>query len=267
MRPTLIAFSIALSVPVWAAQPTRHMIDRSQLAARTDRGVRPHLANRLGAHFQADASAPVQAPGVLQLNPKDSLNTAWFVTTAVIPNGSTLTAYLVLPDGTQVPLDTLNATGDIQPGQSFALPNIQFGDFWPFGVTTYSVTVHINGRDTQAAADFTVGDARQYSDLSSVVPLITSTTRQLAGNRDLMLLISGQFTTDPAYVVFEDTVAPQSAIRVSANQITVDMSQVPGLDLASAQNLLVTVGQDGWADTTVYRHIPPSPGSYNPAPQ
>jgi len=33
------------------------------------------------------------------------------------------------------------------------------------------------------------------------------------------------------------------------------------------REFLLTVGQSGWSDTAVFRHLPPRPGTYNPAPQ
>jgi hypothetical protein len=256
MRPTLIALTIALASPaVWAEYHRRpedkSLVERPAPSPRT-------VARRTGLGLKGTASAATalqQAPGVVQINQKDPHNAAWFVATDVIPKGSTLKAFLVLPDQTEIPLDTLNATSDIEPGQSLALPSIRFGDFWPLGITSYEVDVTINRNVMVTIMDIPVGDAWVFSDLTKLAPLITSSTTQLNG-QDVMLTMKGVFTSDPAYVVLEDMVAPRSAIRVSAGQITVNLSQVPGFDVKSLQDLLLTVGQAGYCDTAVFRYVP-----------
>ena len=133
-------------------------------------------------------------------------------------------------------------------------------------MVTYVVYVTINGQETQAAADFAVGSARNYDDLQQVVPLVTSATQSVGAGKDLILTIKGAFGADAPYVALDDAVAPASAITASANQIDVNLSKVPGLDLTMMWDYALTVGQGGWSDTLVYRYIPGPPGSFNPAP-
>jgi hypothetical protein len=57
-------------------------------------------------------------------------------------------------------------------------------------------------------------------------------------------------------VAIEDLIVPAGAIRVSPSEITVNLSRVPGLDLTSMWDALLTVAQAGWSDTAIYRHIP-----------
>jgi hypothetical protein len=44
-------------------------------------------------------------------------------------------------------------------------------------------------------------------------------------------------------------------------------SRVPGLDLASRTEYLLTVSQAGFADTMLYRYAPAQPNTFNLAPQ
>jgi hypothetical protein len=88
----------------------------------------------------------------------------------------------------------------------------------------------------------------------------------------LSLVLNGYFTPDPALVVLTDQysiyVVPPAAVTIaSSNEIDVDLSQVPGIDLTSSDTLFVTVSQDGYSDTVEYRYLPGTPGTFNPAPQ
>ena len=257
MRPTLIAVAFAGLYPALWAQHSRSMVDQSQIE-RSGRSIRPRTRLSAGhkkGETAAVAAAAQHAPGVVQINLNDPTRPAWFVATAVIPKSSKLTAFITLPDDTDVPLDTLTATSDIQPGQSIFLPAIRFGDFWPLGITTYTVEVSINGAATSTATDVLVGDAWKFSDLPKLAPFVTSTATQLNA-RNTIATVRGIFTADPVNVVLEDIVVPPNAIQVSGNQITVNLSQVPGFDLTSVQELLLTIGQAGFCDTAVYRFIP-----------
>jgi hypothetical protein len=204
---------------------------------------------------------------VVQINLLDASNVAWFVTAEGLPRGARISPFIVLPDGTEIPLNTMSLTQDVAAGESFDLPNIRkFGPFWPSGLLTYGVQVDSNGKTTQAAADFPVAAARNYDDVTNMVPRISAWSEGLS-NRDVILTIGGAFTSDRAYVLLEDLVAPPAAIRVSPNEIAVNLSRVPGLDLGVMQELLLTVGQSGWCDTAIFRHTPPRPGTFNTAPQ
>ena len=258
MRPTLIVLSLSLVSPaVWGEYHRRpadqSLVERSGRSARTlarrAAGVRPKDV------AVKDAAPPQQAPGVVQINLLDASHPAWFVATDVIPKGSTLTAFLVFPDNKDAALDVLTATSDIQPGQSIALPGIHFGDFWPLGITSYEVDVNINGTVSVTTMEIPVGDSWAFADLPKLAPLVTSTTTQLTGG-NVVLAIRGVFTGDPVYVAIEDIVVPRSAIQVGQGQITVNLGQVEGFDLASLQDLLLTVGQNTFCDTAVYRYVP-----------
>jgi hypothetical protein len=215
---------------------------------------------------RALAAGVPQAGGVLQINQADAHRTAWFVTTDVIPKGSTLIAYIA-PDGVNfLKLGPLTATEDILPGKSFLLPEItDFGIFWPTGITTYDVVVNVNGQDTHCAADFAVGGARNYDDLAVVVPLIYQWSEDIQG-RSVTLTIQGEFTGDPMKIVLEDLVVPQSAITQNGGTVKVNLSQVPGMRLDLYQDFLLTVAQAGYSDTRIFTHSPFNPNNYDPAP-
>lgn len=266
MRLTIWIASLLLITPAWP-QHARRTVDAHGIARST------HTAPSMGIHRIRPAvsgapqsAAPVQAPGVIQTNLFDASNIVWFVTAENLPAGTLLTPYLVFPDQTEIPLAPLQLTEDVPAGSSFDMPGIRtFGPFWPEGYLTYAVVVTMNGTDSQAAADFPVFSARTYQDMTNMVPRIIGTSETLV-NRDVTLVIEGSFTREPAYILLEDLVIPRDAVRVSGSQITVNLSKVPQLDLGSLQEFLLTVGQSGWCDTTIFRHTPWSPGSYN-APQ
>jgi hypothetical protein len=191
----------------------------------------------------------------------------WFVNTKPLPKGSTLALSVVHDNGSEIDCDPLTITADLDAGQSYLLPNVtSFGDLWSSGVVTYVVYVTINGQESQAGADFTVGGARNYADLQQVVPLITSAAQSLSGSNDMMLAIKGTFASEAPHIALDDFVVPASAISVSGREIVVNLSKVPGLDLTTMWDYALTVGQGGWSDTTVYRYTPGAPGSFNPAP-
>jgi len=253
-----------LVAPAWPQQ-RRQTVDTSRIAERVQREARPLT---LHGRMAVDGNAAVipQAPGVIQTNLLDASNIVWFVTAERLPRGARITAFLTLPDGTEIPLDTLSLNNDVAAGASFDLPNIRkFGSFWPQGLLTYGVEVNVNGRISQTAADFPVGTFRDYDSVTNMVPRISSLNEGLS-DRDVLLTISGAFTNDVPYVLIEDLPVPASAVRVSPTQIVVNLSKVSGLDLGLLQELLLTVGQSGWCDTIVFRHTPPRTGSYNPAP-
>lgn len=259
MRLILFAAWIVLMIPSAHAAHARRVVKPSSLArsgARSKHRLAPH------------ATAVAQAPGVVQLEYLNGSVTAWFVTTATIPRGSSIAITVAHDNGTEIDCDPLTLDADAAPGTSYLLPSVtSFGDLWSDGVITYAVFVTANGKDSQAAADFGVGVARSYSDLQSVVPLITSTVQGLGAGNDVTLAIKGSFTSDAPLVALDDNVVPASAITLSAKEIDVDLSKVPGLDLTSFAEYALTVGQAGWSDTLVYRYIPGAPGTFTLAPQ
>ena len=271
MRLTIWTAWIVLVMPAWS-QHARRTVDASRIAQPAERSARPVASSNrpaaasAAAVHAANAARPPQAPGVIQTNLLDASNVVWFVTAEGLPRGTQISPFIIFPDGSEMPLDALRLTEDVAPGESFDLPNIRkFGPFWPPGLLTYGVVVNINGRDTQTAADFPVNSSRSYDDVTNMVPRISSLTEGLS-NRDVFLSITGAFTSDSAYVLLEDLVVPRNAVRVSPSEIVVNLSNVRGLDLGIMQELLLTVGQSGWCDTTIFRHTPMRPGTYNPAP-
>ena len=264
MRLILFAAWIALTLPAARAQHRRQIMDPSSLVRS---GVRTEhrLASRT-RKLEA-ATAVTQAPGVVQLEYLNGTVSAWFVSTATIPKGSSIALTVAHDNGTEIDCDALNISADVGPGQSYLLPNISsFGDLWSSGVVTYAVFLTINGKDSQSAADFGVGVARTYSDLQSVQPLIASASQSIGAGKDVTVAIKGKFSGDAPYVALDDTLVPAGAITLSATEIDVNLSKVPGLDLTAFSEYALTVGQAGWSDTLVYRYIPGAPGTFNLAP-
>src|SRR5437868_2247705 len=123
MRPILLALSfLSILLPASAAQHTRRMVKPSALAKTGSRGAR---------HLAAHATAVAQAPGVVQLEYLNGAVTAWFVTTATIPKGSSLAVTVAHDNGTEIDCDPLTLTADVQAGESYLLPTVtSFGDLW-----------------------------------------------------------------------------------------------------------------------------------------
>jgi hypothetical protein len=204
---------------------------------------------------------------VVQIEYLNGTVIGWFVNTRTIPKGSTIALSIVHDNGSEIDCDALTLDSDLQPGQSYLLPNVSsFGDLWSSGIVTYVVYVTTNGQETQAAADFAVGAARNYSDLQNVSPLITSASQTVNSGKDVVLTIRGAFTADAPYVALDDNIVPAAAITASRSGIDVNLSKVPGLDLTTFWEFALTVGQGGWSDTMVYRYIPAAPGTFNAAP-
>lgn len=216
------------------------------------------------------ASNTAQGPGVMQIDLADPRRSSWFVSTDTIPSGSTIAAFIIPPGSVQQFLQfsvTLNA--DVQPGTSLMLPQIAaLGDFWPTGVMTYDVLVkYPNGTNTHSAADFCTNCARNFTDLQSVIPLIYDNLESLANDGSVLVTMDGVFTGDPVKVAFEGLAVPPTAIsRGNNNSVIVNASQVPGMKLDLYQDFLLTVSQNGWADTRKFTHVPFQPGTYIPSP-
>lgn len=270
MKKLAVIFCCVASAAAWGERRERRLIGSEVIQERgfAPADYRPlsraDLRSRAGKGKMA-VEIP-QAAGVLQINLSDRDRSAWFVVTDVIPAGSTITAYIA-PDGENyLRLGPLYAQEDIQPGRSFQLPKIPaFGVFWPSGVTTYDVIVRTNNRVTRAAADFTVDGSRNYDDLGVVVPLIYQWSEAIE-NRQVILTIEGEFTSDPVKIVLEDLVVPPSAITQNGGTIKVNLSRVPGARLHLYQDFLLTVGQIGYSDTRIFTHVPFSPDKYEQAP-
>ncbi len=264
MRPLIC--TLLLMAPAWAGH-TRQTVDTSRSAQPARRTVRPAVSRtRAAASLGKKAATPVQAPGVIQTNLMDASNVVWFVTAEALPRGTEIYPFVVFPDGTEMPLEGITLTEDLAAGESFDMPNVRkFGPFWPSGLMTYGVVVVVDGSDTQTAADFPVAAARNYDDVTRMVPRIASTFEGVSDG-NMVLSIRGTFTSERPYVLLEDMVVPRAAVQLSDSEIRVNLSAVPGLDLSVMQELLLTVGQSNWCDTAVFRHLPAAPGTYNAAP-
>lgn len=259
-----------LSVSAWGQKRQRSVVQPGGLTrgAATFDDYKPLSRNAARAQGKAKALAAStpQAPGVLQIDVNDTNHPAWFVTTELVPKGSTFIAYIA-PDGNNfLKLGPLTATEDILPGKSFSLPSISdFGLFWPSGVTTYDVVVNVNGQNTHCAADFTVGGSRNYNDLGVVTPLIYDWAESNQ-NRQITLTINGEFTSDPLKIVLDDLVVPQSAITLSGKVVTINLSKVPGMRLDLYRDYLLSIAQAGYSDNRIFTHAPFNPSNYDPAP-
>jgi hypothetical protein len=271
MRAAIVATCITLSIPSIWAQHTRNVVSRGSLTpsgAGSSAIKRGALAARVQKRASDGVSATLaQAPGVVQLHYFNGTLIGWFVNTRTIPKGSSIALSVVHDNGSAIDSDPLTLDSDLPPGQSYLLPNVStFGDLWSSGVVTYVVYVTINGQETQAAADFAVGAARNYSDLQKVSPLIASASQAISSAKDVVLTIRGAFIADAPYVALDDSIVPASAITASTRGIDLNLSKVPGLDLTTFWEFALTVGQGGWSDTMVYRYVPAAPGTFNQAP-
>src|SRR6185436_16877456 len=244
MRAAIVAACITLSIPSIWAQRSRNIVNRGSL---TPSGARHKVRVQKRAATGVSATI-VQAPGVVQLQYLNGTVIGWFVSTKTIPKGSSLALSVVHDNGSEIDCDAVTLDSDLPAGQSYLLPNVSsFGDLWSSGVVTFVVYVTTNGQESQSAADFAVGSARNYSDLQQVTPLITSASQAINSGKDLILTIRGTFTADAPYVALDDNIVPASAITASTRGIDVNLSKVPGLDLTTFWEFALTVGQGGWA--------------------
>jgi hypothetical protein len=217
------------------------------------------------------------APGVVQLHmdPSTGSLTAFFIATSTIPSGTTITGSITLMDDNS----SINFTGytlqqNYSPGQAVYLPTFNyFGDVYFSQGAAFDYTVQVvpaRGTTTQADGFALVGEGYQYSDLSTVAPIISGVSQSINGAKDVILAVKGVFTGDPALVVLSDLfanyVVPASAITVSTSEIDIDMSKIVGFDLTFTDEFLLTVSELGAADTVAYRYVPAAPGTYNLAP-
>jgi hypothetical protein len=263
----LLPILLLAALPAFPQHRARNTVDLSRLSRAEKSTARPKAARPRVRAAEPRATAIVQAPAVVQINLLDPSNVVWLVTTEPLPAGTRISPYIVFPDDFEIPLDTVQLDEPVNAGASFVLPNIRrFGDFWPSGLLTYGAVITIGGQTSQVSADFPVASFRNYEDVQAMVPRI-ETTAEGINDRDFLLSIRGAFTAEDAYVAIEDFIVPRSAMRLSPSEITVNLSRVPGLDLASMWDALLTVGQSGWSDTAIYRHVPARPGSYRPAPE
>lgn len=263
----LLPILLLVVLPAFPQNRPRKAVELNRVGRVEKSAARPKGLRARARTAEPRAAAIAQAPAVIQTNLLDASNVVWLVTTEALPAGTRISPFIVFPDGFEIPLDTVELSEAVGAGESFVLPNIRrFGDFWPIGLLTYGAVINTGGRNSQVAADFPVAATRNYDDTQAMVPRI-ATTAEGVSDGDMVLSIRGEFTADGPLVVIEDLVVPATAVRVSPSEITVNLSLVPGLDLASMWDSLLTVAQSGWSDTAIYRHTPARPGSYRPAPE
>ncbi len=236
---------------------------------RVSRQAKTSTASRATAGTVEPIAADklVQAPGVVQIDQLgDYLNngmTVWFVTTALIPKGSTVSAYVIIEEAdgyeayTKFQSRTLD--DDIPAGYSFFLPSIhRFSGFWVTGtVMTYGVKVTtVDGAVSYSIDDFRVKANRMAVDLPLIVPLVKQSSQSWTDDGRPIMTLDGVFTDSTPTIVLDDVVVPPEAI-VSADRsrIMVDLSKT-GIDPTSLWTAVLTVGQDGFANTSAFRFCP-----------
>jgi len=222
------------------------------------------------------ASVPPPAPGVVQVYVSNGNVFATFIATSSIPSGAVFGGSISSDNGSQITFDNVSYNSAFAPGDYLQLPQFSnVGDVFPQGTITYTVDVTINKQLTESNGQFYLASPPAYSDLSSLTPIIYSTSQNIASNNDMILAIKGLFTTDAPLIVlasydqYTNFVVPASAITsVTTGEIDVDLSKVTGgLDLASLYEYELTVSQAGYADSIFYRYVPAAPKTFNLAPQ
>lgn len=278
MKIVILTLSVALAAPAgWAQKTPKHPANGVAADASTYHQLKLGIRSLKSHPRLTPAQAVLPAPGVAQcyVDANGALSAA-FINTATLPSGTTITGSMtLLDDGTSIDFTGETLSSALSPGAYIQLPNVSnFGELWYQSGAALDIGVIIqipHGAQSEVDCVALVGEAFQNSDLAASEPLINTVTTSVASNNDLMMNLSGYFTSDTALVVLTDFfstyVVPSSAVTLSGSQISVDLSQVSGLNLAYSDSLAVTVSQDGYSDTVPYRYLPGVPGSFNPAPQ
>ena len=266
-------------LPAFAQQPaarsTRGLaVTRERSIARQAGSLRIRSLGRAALSVAEPQATVPPAPGVVQVHASHGNVFAAFIATSAIPHGTVFGGSVGSDNGSQIDFDNVTFNSDMIPGDYVQLPQFgNVGDLFPQGTITYTVNVTINKQVTQANGEFFLASPPIYSDLQSMAPVLYTTLQSIASNNDMILAIKGRFTSGTPQVVLGshdlgNFAVPSSAVKsVTANEIDVDLSLVPGLDLSSLQEYLLTVSQAGFADTLVYRYVPAQPKTFNPAPQ
>ncbi len=279
MKRLLFAVLIALIIPSAWGQIPRRSDNGLYGASNTNQHAHALHARSLGRSKKAvtpKATSPAPAPGVVtvHLEPSSGAMTAYFVNTSTIPAGSTITGWLtLLDDDSFIDFDQFTLPSDMPAGSLTFLPQISaFGDLWQQASFDYTVfVIDPSGNQLEADGFAEVGEPYDFSVLPFIEPVLVSTNQTIASTLDVVVKVSGYFTPDTPNVVLSDVsfiyLVPATAVTmVSSSEIDIDLSQVPGLDLTSLDDLLLSVSQAGFADTIVYRYVPAAPNTYNPAP-
>ena len=261
---------------VWAQKYPRNPANNA-LGGSAHKQVALHLSS-LYARQKAAASPRATAPaaGVAQchLDANGALS-AFFINTAAIPSGSTITGSItLLDDNSAIDFSGQTLSQALPAGSFVVLPAISnFGDLFGANGAALDIAVQVQSPqgNTQVECEVLLAESFANSDLASNEPLISAVSQKVAANKDLILVLNGYFTPDKVLAVMTDFfagyVVPPSAINlVSSSEIDLDLSLVSGLDLSSSDTLFLTVSQDGFSDTVEYRYLPGPPG-FNPAPQ
>lgn len=286
MKRTITTFAISIFsigfafVPAFAQQLAPRssrgvVLTREHSQARQAGSLRVHSIGRAAlVSSQPQATAPPPAPGVVQVHVSQGNVFATFIATGAIAHGSTFGGSVSSDNGSRIDFDNVSFNSDMIPGDYVQLPQFSnVGDLFPQGTITYTVDVTINKQLTESTGQFYLVSPPVYSDLQSIQPVLYTTAQSISSTKDMMLAIKGLFTSDTPLVVLGsfdlgNFAVPASAVKsVTANEIDVDLSQVPGLDLSSLNEYLLTVSQAGFADTLVYRYVPAAPKTFNLAPQ
>jgi hypothetical protein len=280
IRTATVALLIALTGPaIWAQKYPKRPVNGAAASGSAQPQVSLHIRSlKSHAHDLTPAQAFAPAPGVAQCHvDANGYLSGAFINTSTIPSGSVITGSITLEDdGSSIDFTGETLSQSLQPGSFVLLPTISsFGDLWYSSGAAFDIAVQVQplvGATTEVDCQVLVGEVFSNSDLASNAPLISGLSQRVAGNNDLILVLSGYFTADPAQVVLTDLYAsyvpPPSAITVvSGGEVDVDLSQIQGLDLTSSDVLFVTVGEDGFSDTVEYRYLPGTSGTFNLAPQ
>ncbi len=199
---------------------------------------------------------------------------AFFLNTDTIPAGSTITGWLtLLDDGSFIDFDQFTLSQDLAAGSFIQLPLVgSFGDLWQQVSLDFTFFyTDPSGNNFQADGFAQLGEPYAFSDLPFIEPVLAQATQSIAKNKDMILKVTGYFTTDAPLVVLSDFyfiyVVPTAAINVvSTSEIDIDLSMVQGLDLTSVDEMLLTISQAGFGDTLDFRYVPADPATFNLAP-
>lgn len=207
-----------------------------------------------------------QAPGLVQIDIfGDIYNngmTVWFLATSLIPKETLMFPYMIVEetDGNMVAtrFEGRKLEEDIQAGYSFFLPSFhRFSSFWPSGkVLTYGVkVVNLASEESLSIDEFPVKGGWNATGLATLTPLVKQSRLSWVNNKPIMTL-EGVFRDPVPLISLDDYVVPAEAIvSASRNEVVVNLSKV-GIDQTILQSFLLTVGQEGFANSSVFRFCP-----------
>ncbi len=207
-----------------------------------------------------------QAPGLVQIDTfGDIYNngmSAWFLATTDLPKRTLLFPYIIVEeaDGTLAAtrFEGRELTETIPAGYSFFLPSFhRFSSFWPAGkILTYGVRViSMDDKESLSIDQFPVKGGWNAAGLATLSPLVKQSRLSWVDGRPIMTL-EGVFRDPAPVIALDDYVVPREAVlSATATEVVVDLSKV-GVDLALAQSYLLTIGQEGFANSSIFRYSP-----------